>query len=287
MKNQSALGYVFLITLSVVWLLLVDGYPSETKKGPGLSPSAIVTMDDGTVYAVSALMLFENTSRSSGFYRIFDDYSVEYVPFYYGSAAVLECPLSEVRQILILREQNKVDRARLTMADGRELEGYLKNPRRGVEHNVKGISGRTTVEGYPSTIELSLSDIDVITFVREKSGSFAAEVKRKDGAVTAGIKKVKFKVDGGDDLQQSEEVKIIKLSIGNSTLEIPMMDITSITRESKDGLNSYHVMLLRSGKTLKGEISKGYDILGKTTVLDKKNVDFEAPFSRIKSIVFK
>ncbi len=278
------------IRVSIAGLLtLLVSFPCEGQEKTQSKPlSATVSMKNGTTYEVRNASFTEGT-WSGSFYHLYHGYEVKYFPLYVGEAVAIELQFNRIKNVSVGIEKDddfdppRAASARVTMTDSRQLEGLLWDVHGHHDHRVYNVRGRWSVQGYPASLDLPLRDVQTISFSTGTTPSaLAAEIKKTDGTVVQ-IRQLELGIERSDSRSDSQAASTLKLSIGASTLEVPIADITSLTRNEGED-----VVALRNGKTLRGTIDAGnYVCIEGGTTVSGMSGRFVTRLYRVKSIILK
>jgi hypothetical protein len=217
-----------------------------------------VTMKDSTVYMITDFELSYRQKPRTGFYTYFDqsDYKRQYVPVY-AEPIIYHFPASRISEIVPepgAKRQNLSGKCKVVLLDHREFLGSLRDAKPGYDHDVLSITGKVKVEGYPAEFSARVSSIAKIIFLKDQKGRVRATVTQTDGTVTKNVSAVEFTIDGEDSRSGTDRVyNDFKLKMKNSTLDIPVKDVTAMDFAGKTW--SLH---LKNGKTLNGTMRDFY-----------------------------
>jgi hypothetical protein len=263
-------------------------------------PADLVTLTDGAQFQVHIKWIQKYYRPFPGMVYTYDqDYRINAIPLVlnpaqgedaYGCISV-QIPLEKtamlVRQLRPVNDNplNRptigwLDRAitRVTLTDGRVLEGRLGSFSRGDFHDPHAIRGAIGKAFYSEEI----SQVERVVFSHEPAAETMAAITYFDGRFAEKVTLLAFMFEGKPTRYGANFLDDLILATGTTTVTVPVEYIQSIQLEQQKS-----TIVKWGGKRIVGDpLDPDLQIFGLTTYLDFFAV-FQCRFANIRSIDFK
>jgi len=251
---QRKLSFIVTTCFCIVLLCVIE---AQSQKQTGVKPTPkpwIVATIEGDSIAVNDANV-RRVGRSDSYFGSRNSETHHDNLFFRTGNTFLTVPwekvtfvrLDSMPKVLILSPDIKLYGSCERWYDGQWLQGIA-------------IEGKTTVSGFPANYSQALFSLKLIEVNKDSKAKAMLNITAKDGAVVQ-VSNPGYLEEANSNFTYDADISIIPLTIGSTTLEIPLEQVKRVNIVNKENL--FSKLSLKDGRELEGSLNSELLITGK------------------------